>query len=105
MKQMMYVPSPLRGRGIARTLLKGLEAWAKELCCARCVLETGIRQPEAIALYEKKGNKRIPNYGQYQGIANSVCFEKRLPKLDGQFLLPSLKTVHVYPSMYWFPTY
>jgi GNAT superfamily N-acetyltransferase len=75
----MYVPPSLRGKGIASALLKGLEAWAKELSYSRCVLETGIRQPEAIALYENNGYKRIPNYGQYQGVANSVCMEKLLP--------------------------
>jgi hypothetical protein len=42
------------------------------------VLETGKRQPEAIGLYEKSGYKAIPNYGQYAGVENSVCFEKEL---------------------------
>lgn len=74
----MYVPPAMRGKGIASILLRGLEIWAKELNYNRCVLETGIRQPEAIALYEKNGYTRIPNYGQYQGIPNSVCFEKNL---------------------------
>jgi putative acetyltransferase len=40
--------------------------------------ETGKRQPEAIALYEKQGYQRISNYGQYIGVENSVCFEKVL---------------------------
>ena len=40
--------------------------------------ETGKRQPEAIALYEKNGYNRTPNYGQYVGVENSVCFEKVL---------------------------
>lgn len=74
----MYVPPQERGKGIASRLLIGLETWAKELGYSRCVLETGIRQPEAIALYEKHGYQRIPNYGQYIGVANSVCFEKKL---------------------------
>jgi len=39
-------------------------------------LETGKKQPEAIALYKKNGYKLIPNYGQYAEIENSVCFEK-----------------------------
>lgn len=74
----MYVPPQKRGKGIASAILKGLEVWAKELGYKRCVLETGIRQPEAIALYKKNGYQRIPNYGQYLGIANSVCFENVL---------------------------
>ncbi len=74
----MYVLETQRGKGLATQILKNLESWAKEIGFERCVLETGIRQPEAIALYEKNGYKRIPNYGQYIGIENSVCFEKLL---------------------------
>ncbi|MEH6682294.1 MAG: GNAT family N-acetyltransferase [Sediminicola sp.] len=74
----MYLLPPYRGRGIASEVLKGLEIWAKELGYERCVLETGKKQPEAIALYRKNGYLPIPNYGQYKGIDNSVCFEKIL---------------------------
>ena len=41
-------------------------------------LETGKRQPEAIALYKKKGYSSIHNYGQYAEVPNSLCFEKKL---------------------------
>lgn len=75
----MFVLPEFRGRGIAILILKELERWAVSLACDTCVLETGKRQPEAIALYEKAGYNRIPNYGQYEGVANSVCFEKKLP--------------------------
>ena len=44
----------------------------------KTVLETGLKQPEAIALYKKNGYTVIPNYGQYAGVENSVCFEKML---------------------------
>jgi putative acetyltransferase len=74
----MYVSPKLRGKGIAVDVLLALENWAKELSYTACVLETGKRQPEAIRLYEKCGYVRIPNYGQYLGIENSVCFEKKL---------------------------
>ncbi len=57
-----------------------LEVWATELSYEKCVLETGKRQQEAIALYTKNGYKRIPNYGQYTGVENSLCFEKILNK-------------------------
>jgi GNAT superfamily N-acetyltransferase len=72
----MYVSSTERGKGIATEILKGLELWAIELGYTRCVLETGKRQPEAIALYEKNGYSKIPNYKPYVGIENSVCYEK-----------------------------
>ncbi len=72
----MYTLPVARGKGIATRILTELETWADELGYEKCVLETGKRQPEAIALYTKKGYKIIPNYGQYAGIENSVCFEK-----------------------------
>lgn len=72
----MYTLPEFRGKGIASVVLRELEQWTKELQMKKCVLETGIRQPEAIALYTKNGYARIPNYGQYAGVENSVCFEK-----------------------------
>ena len=74
----MYVPPTHRQKGIASHVLGELERWARELGYERCVLETGQKQPEAIALYTKRGYHRIPNYGQYVGVASSVCFEKTL---------------------------
>jgi putative acetyltransferase len=72
----MYVPEDRRGKGIAGEILVALEHWADELGYAKCLLETGTRQPEAIALYKKSGYSIILNYGQYAGVENSVCFEK-----------------------------
>lgn len=72
----MYTAPEGRGKGIATKVLNELEKWAAELSFEKCVLETGKRQPEAIALYQKNGYVIIPNYGQYAGIDNSVCFEK-----------------------------
>ncbi len=74
----MYVLPEKRGHNIASTVLKSLENWAKDLGYAQTVLETGQKQPEAIALYKKNGYAVIPNYGQYVGIDNSVCLEKTL---------------------------
>ncbi len=74
----MYTLPDHRGRGHASRLLFELENWSREMGYAKCVLETGKRQPEAIALYKKNGYQVIPNYGQYRGVGNSVCFEKVL---------------------------
>lgn len=74
----MYTLPTFRGQGIAAQVLNELERWAAALSCRKCVLETGIRQPEAIALYRRCGYQQIPNYGPYAGVANSVCFEKVL---------------------------
>lgn len=74
----MYVPPLERGKGIASAILSELEAWAASLDYKRCVLETGKKQPEAIQLYKKNGYSIIANYGQYENVENSVCFEKIL---------------------------
>jgi GNAT superfamily N-acetyltransferase len=74
----MWVEPAFRGRGIASALLQQLEQWAVELGYQRCVLETGKKQVEALGLYPKNGYRIMANYGQYQGMDNSVCFEKWL---------------------------
>jgi GNAT superfamily N-acetyltransferase len=74
----MYVLPEKRGKGAATIVLKELEMWAKELGYSKCILETGKRQPEAIALYYKNNYLVIPNYGQYKNVENSVCFQKKL---------------------------
>lgn len=74
----MYTLPEYRGKGVAATVLYQLERWTATLGYEVCMLETGIKQPEAIALYTKCGYAVIPNYGQYAGIENSVCFEKNV---------------------------
>lgn len=75
----MYTQPAHRGKRIAAAVLTALEAWAAEMKYTRTVLETGKKQPEAIALYQRNGYHITPNYGQYAGVDNSVCFEKKLP--------------------------
>lgn len=74
----MYVPPVHRGKGIASVVLKELEVWAKELGYNKAILETGKKMPEAISVYKKNSYTLIPNYGQYAGVEESVCFEKVL---------------------------
>lgn len=74
----MFVKPEYRGRALASMILKELESWAKELGCMRCVLETGKRQVEAIRLYEKNSYLPMANFGQYQGVENSLCFSKMI---------------------------
>ena len=74
----MFTKPVSRGKGFADMILKELVNWATVLGCQKCILETGKRQPEAIALYQKNGFTLIPNYGQYMGADYSVCFEKSL---------------------------
>lgn len=73
----MFVPLEKRGRGIASLVLQELEKWSKELGIEKCILETGKKQPEAIQLYKKNNYTIIPNFGQYENVENSVCFEKK----------------------------
>ena len=74
----MYVLPQERGKGIASLILSHLETWAKQLNYKKCLLETGVNQPEAIALYNKNQYQIIANFGQYAGMENSVCFEKKI---------------------------
>jgi putative acetyltransferase len=74
----MYVRPEHRGQRIAERVLVELETWARELNIIDCVLETGQKQPEAIRLYQRSGYALIPNYGQYVGVANSVCMKKTI---------------------------
>jgi GNAT superfamily N-acetyltransferase len=74
----MYTAPVARRRGVSRALLARLETEAVRLGYRRLQLETGDRQPEAIALYESAGYRRIPTYGQYEGDELSVCFAKDL---------------------------
>ena len=74
----MYTDSKFRGKSYAAKVLEELELWAKELGFSRCILETGIRQLPAIRLYVNCGYNQIPNYGQYAGVEESLCFEKVL---------------------------
>jgi len=74
----MYVSPEMRGRGVGKTILAALEKEALSLGATRLVLETGSRQPEALALYQRAGFNLIPAFGEYVGCVLSVCLEKRL---------------------------
>lgn len=74
----MYVHPDFRKKGIASTILKELEIWAKEVGYTYTILETGKNQPEAINLYQKQDYIIIPNYPPYETMDNSVCMKKTL---------------------------
>ena len=74
----MYVPPAHRGRGIARALLATLEAQARAAGVGALRLETGIRQPEALALYEGAGFVRCGPFGDYVDDPFSVFMVKPL---------------------------
>jgi GNAT superfamily N-acetyltransferase len=74
----MYVVEDRRGVGYARRLLAELEARAAAVGYQQIILETGRRQPEAIALYESSGYQPIPGFGFYADQALSRSFAKDL---------------------------
>jgi GNAT superfamily N-acetyltransferase len=74
----MYVVPEARNRGIGGAIVRALEAEARALGAHRLILETGVRQPEAQALYEREGFTRIEPYGEYVNHPLSVCMAKAL---------------------------
>lgn len=65
-----------RGSGLGRMLMAAVERAALDRGATSVILQTGDRQPDAVAMYEKLGYRRIPIYEPYTVIENSMCFEK-----------------------------
>ncbi|MGE5861072.1 MAG: GNAT family N-acetyltransferase [Ignavibacteria bacterium] len=74
----MYVKPKYRRRGISKKILLKLEQHARELQYQRLILETGLKQPEAISLYEKFEYKPLDCYGRHANDPDSRCFEKMI---------------------------
>ena len=74
----MFVDPDARGLKVASKLMDALEATAAEKQLHAIQLETGIYQPEAIALYRKYGYVEIEPYGSYLPDPLSLFMEKRL---------------------------
>lgn len=76
-KRMYVVPAAQR-RGLARQMLAHLETTARAAGHDALILETGLRQPEAIALYDSAGYVPIEGFGHFKDEPLSRCFGKRL---------------------------
>jgi GNAT superfamily N-acetyltransferase len=74
----MYVSPAARGQGVGRAVLTHLEHEARLLGARRLVLETGIRQGAALALYRNAGFAVIPAFGEYTDSPTSICMGKDL---------------------------
>ena len=71
---------PVACKGLARAMLKELEARAAGFAFKTMRLETGNRQLSAMALYEAYGFRRIAAFGDYVNDPPSVCFEKSVQR-------------------------
>ena len=74
----MYVIEQMRGRGLARRILAALEEDARAAGRRRMVLETGSKQPEAVALYTSSGYEPCEKFGYYRFHELSLCYAKAL---------------------------
>ncbi len=74
----MYVASSVRRRGLARLVLARLEQSAAEAGSDLMVLETGLEQPEALALYASTGYTAVDHFGHYSWSALARCLAKPL---------------------------
>jgi GNAT superfamily N-acetyltransferase len=74
----MYVVPRARGRGLARALLAELESTAQRAGHRRLILETGRKQPEAVALYRSCGYLDVPKFGFYADAPDSIHLGKHL---------------------------
>lgn len=76
-KRLFVVPEA-RGKGAAGVLMQALEDRARATGAPRVILQTGDRQPEAEALYLKRGWSPIPIYWPYLEMDFSRCYELTL---------------------------
>ena len=74
----MYVVRSARGQGHARRILAHLEQTARASGVDSLILETGVQQPEAIALYQSAGYTPIPAFGHYRDSPLCRCFGRSL---------------------------
>ncbi len=74
----MYVVPSARRTGVARVVLEHVEAEGRRRGYRELRLETGVKQPEAIALYQSSGFELIPCWGTYAQAPLSRCMRKAL---------------------------
>jgi len=75
----MYVGPSFRRLGLAQVLLDALELTAARAGHRAVVLNSGYRQPEALALYDRAGYGPVPGYGVYADAPGAVFLGKELP--------------------------
>jgi GNAT superfamily N-acetyltransferase len=74
----IFVMKEQRQQGLAKLIVNQLEEMARIKGYKYALLETGIKQYEAINLYKNNGYGIIQNYEPYVGNTNSICMRKTL---------------------------
>ncbi|EKQ54694.1 MULTISPECIES: GNAT family N-acetyltransferase [unclassified Clostridium] len=74
----IFVTKENRRQGLSKLIITELEKLGSSKGYKYALLETGIKQHEAINLYRNNGYELIENYEPYKGNANSICMEKNL---------------------------
>jgi len=74
----LYVQPEVRQQGVGRSVLTFLERQARDAGYRALCLETGIKQPEALALYESTGYGPIDAFGEFRDDPRSRSFHKPL---------------------------
>ncbi|MDY7086799.1 MAG: GNAT family N-acetyltransferase [Actinomycetota bacterium] len=74
----MFTARSARGQGLGRRMLATIEQSARDSGCRRVILETGDKQPEAVALYVSAGYSRIEDFGFYAGHEGVLSYAKTL---------------------------
>jgi putative acetyltransferase len=74
----MFVAPAARGRQLGRQILLGLEREAEAVGVRVIRLETGVRQPAALALYRSHGYVERGPFASYRADPLSTFFEKRM---------------------------
>jgi putative acetyltransferase len=77
----MFVLEAARGRGVGSRILDHIETEARRRALPALMMETGIRQPDAIALYRRRGFVERGPFGDYHLDPMSLFFEKTLASL------------------------
>jgi putative acetyltransferase len=80
----MFVRKEYRGKGISKLILNRLEEIAADMGYSTAVLETGIKQQEAIALYKKSGYTQTEKYGPYANLEFSICMSKKIEDTNSE---------------------
>jgi putative acetyltransferase len=80
----VFVRQQYRRKGISEQMMKHLEEQTESDGYKFLRVETGVKQPEAIAMYKKLGYYDIPKYGEYTNDSNSVCMEKSLTEKEAK---------------------